>query len=140
MCGDQIDLIDGQPTGAVRISFGYMSSKKDADQFLQMIYSYFVTKTIMKKPKQLTQLEKQTNCLNGKLKRIFLYPIKSCGAFEVKRSWDLTPFGLEYDRQWMIVDSNGICVTQKQNSRLCLIRPFIDKVKGCMDLMFEGMF
>lgn len=37
MCGDDIDIIDGHPTGSVRISFGYMSTFKDAHTFLNFI-------------------------------------------------------------------------------------------------------
>lgn len=32
-----MDLIDGQPTGSVRISFGYMSTLEDAQAFLRFI-------------------------------------------------------------------------------------------------------
>lgn len=32
-----MDLIDGQPTGSVRISFGYMSTLEDAQAFLNFI-------------------------------------------------------------------------------------------------------
>ncbi|XP_066964201.1 LOW QUALITY PROTEIN: molybdenum cofactor sulfurase-like [Macrobrachium rosenbergii] len=42
VCGDTHDLVDGQPTGSVRISFGYMSTYKDADQLLRMIAECFV--------------------------------------------------------------------------------------------------
>nr|XP_030732428.1 molybdenum cofactor sulfurase isoform X11 [Globicephala melas] len=37
VCGDDVDLIDGQPTGSVRISFGYMSTLEDAQAFLRFI-------------------------------------------------------------------------------------------------------
>lgn len=37
MCGDDVDLVDGQPTGSVRISFGYMSTLEDAQAFLKFI-------------------------------------------------------------------------------------------------------
>lgn len=40
VCGDQHDLVDGSPTGSIRVSFGYMSTFEDADKFLQMIESY----------------------------------------------------------------------------------------------------
>ena len=42
VCGDQMDLINGFPTGAVRISFGYMSNFNDAKIFLYMIVECFV--------------------------------------------------------------------------------------------------
>lgn len=33
MCGDDHDLIDGQPTGVVRVSLGYMSTFEDVDRY-----------------------------------------------------------------------------------------------------------
>jgi len=43
VCGDSMDLIDGQPTGSVRISFGYSSTLEDARQFLRFVYECFLT-------------------------------------------------------------------------------------------------
>lgn len=37
MCGDDIDVVDGRPTGSVRISFGYMSTFEDAQAFVKFI-------------------------------------------------------------------------------------------------------
>lgn len=45
MCGDARDLVDGLPTGSVRISFGYMSTYTDADQLLRMVRECFVQGT-----------------------------------------------------------------------------------------------
>lgn len=72
------------------------------------------------------------------LEKIFLYPIKSCGAFIVEDSWKLTNKGLKYDREWMIINSAGICVTQKHNKKLCLVKPYINLDKNTMRLEFKG--
>ncbi|KAL4229526.1 hypothetical protein ACF0H5_012566 [Mactra antiquata] len=42
VCGDDRDLVDGKPTGAVRISFGYMSSLDDVRKCLQFIVDCFL--------------------------------------------------------------------------------------------------
>lgn len=42
VCGDDRDLIDGKPTGSVRISFGYMSTISDAQKCLQFIGECFL--------------------------------------------------------------------------------------------------
>ncbi|KAF0701132.1 Aste57867_8355 [Aphanomyces stellatus] len=34
VCGDSMDIIEGRPTGAIRLSFGYMTTKEDVDLFL----------------------------------------------------------------------------------------------------------
>ena len=41
VCGDMVDLINGKPTGSVRISFGYMSRQADVDTLLQLIREGF---------------------------------------------------------------------------------------------------
>lgn len=42
ICGDDVDLIAGKPTGSVRISFGYMSSFTDAQTFLKFLEECFL--------------------------------------------------------------------------------------------------
>ncbi len=42
VCGDSMDLINGKPTGSIRISFGYFSSKSDADKVLDIIKKNYV--------------------------------------------------------------------------------------------------
>lgn len=59
-----------------------------------------------------------------RLREICVYPIKSCGAFKVAR-WPLTSRGLKWDREWLIVRENGVAMTQKQDTRLCMIKPRI---------------
>lgn len=41
-CGDENDLICGRPTGAVRVSFGYMSQRNDVIQFIDIIRQCFL--------------------------------------------------------------------------------------------------
>ncbi|XP_023289256.1 molybdenum cofactor sulfurase 1 isoform X2 [Orussus abietinus] len=193
-CGGDRDLINGKPTGAIRISLGYMSTIDDVQRVLLMIRKCFldgpeITKTprwwfdyrirIKKKyidhstglknekvksadryihvaeksnensPSflRLTQgndYEFEENDRNpaGKpvvLKRVFIYPIKSCGAYEIKNSWKLGPRGLQYDREWMIVTSAGVTLTQKQQIDLCLIRPVIHENNDILELTYPGM-
>ena len=42
VCGDHMDIIDGRPTGSVRISFGHMSAFEDAWTFLQFLRDCFL--------------------------------------------------------------------------------------------------
>lgn len=77
--------------------------------------------------------------LKGSLNGILLYPIKSCGAFSVKQ-WPITAKGFQYDREWMIVNSQGTAFTQKHNKKLCLVRPYINLKNQVMELKFTGKF
>ncbi|KAL4617196.1 molybdenum cofactor sulfurase isoform X2 [Arapaima gigas] len=250
VCGDNIDVIDGQPTGSVRVSFGYMSTFRDCQMFLKFIVDCFVQKPVRLDQVRLDKLRSASgwqndskqnlenpqspsmvdhtspqssstmnptnsqspfmvdptrpqssstvdctgqqnsatvDCANPQssstadctgqqnlyavdpaglervqeephlfpgtinvensdggnnkgitLSHIFLYPIKSCAAMEVDH-WPLGPIGLQYDRLWMVVNINGVCLNQKQEPRLCLIRPRIHWVSRELHLYAPGL-
>ncbi|XP_059102460.1 molybdenum cofactor sulfurase isoform X3 [Peromyscus eremicus] len=195
VCGDDVDIIDGRPTGSVRVSFGYMSTLEDAQAFLRFISTICLcspgdqpvlpagtsdagalsSESDGRSPQEgactdpavcsdacpdantvdlylsLSEAsssrqalpEKAAGILNGDLgphvvTNIYLYPIKSCAAFEVTK-WPVGSKGLLYDRSWMIVNHNGVCLSQKQEPRLCLIQPFIDLQQRIMVIKAKGM-
>ena len=45
-CGDSVDMLNGRPTGAVRVSFGYMSTGRDAQKFMDFIGACFLEKPV----------------------------------------------------------------------------------------------
>lgn len=51
-----------------------------------------------------------------------IYPVKSFGQISLSKSI-VDSFGLHNDRRWMVVDSDGQFVTQRQQSRMCLVQP-----------------
>ncbi|EDV95146.1 molybdenum cofactor sulfurase [Drosophila grimshawi] len=143
ICGDYYDLLDGRPTGAVRVSFGYMTRLQDVDRLLQMLRdSYlsvkwhqrldFIEQRVQQLPKLLQQRAQQ---LRPQLLQLAIYPVKSCAALKMPAS-ALTDQGLQYDREWMIVDLNGMALTQKRCTDLCLIQPRI--VADQLQLHFNG--
>ncbi|XP_041803884.1 molybdenum cofactor sulfurase [Chelmon rostratus] len=181
VCGDNIDLVDGQPTGSVRVSFGYMSTFEDCQKFLNFVAECFVEKPVTVDQVRLEKLktataashvlnedpaikitngeickvdekEKPTDALlrgfgqkqsNSRreaytLNNIYIYPIKSCGAHEV-HNWPVGQRGLLYDRGWMVVNGNGVCLSQKRAPRLCLIRPQVHLPSNKLLLQASGM-
>jgi len=60
--------------------------------------------------------------VKAKIAQLFIYPIKSCGAIEMKEAV-LTDTGLDLDRAWMVVDENGAFLTQREEPRMALIQP-----------------
>jgi uncharacterized protein YcbX len=60
--------------------------------------------------------------LQATISRLFVYPVKSCAGVELPEAL-LTETGLEFDRAWMVVDTEGEFVTQRQLPRMALIRP-----------------
>ncbi|XP_039592511.1 molybdenum cofactor sulfurase-like [Polypterus senegalus] len=215
ICGDNIDIVDGQPTGSVRISFGYMSTFEDVQTFLKFIVESFargpvradeamiLTCSISGTDDETSGLASSFNCrihvdtlpdtsrsrqrqtvdsitsshqnasyvsaavnmapkvdyeeeakkdgilvtqmthsecadVPNRLTNIFLYPIKSCGAFQVT-SWPVGPRGLKYDRSWMVVNLNGVCLSQKQEPQLCQIIPYINLRENTLTLRAPGI-
>jgi uncharacterized protein len=59
-----------------------------------------------------------------KIAQLFIYPIKSCGGIELKEAV-LTDTGLDLDRAWMVVDEQGVFVTQREVPRMALIQPLL---------------
>ncbi|XP_063377111.1 molybdenum cofactor sulfurase isoform X2 [Cydia fagiglandana] len=164
-CGDQVDLLHGKPTGAIRVSFAYYNTYNDVDTlvlticrcYLQNKYrkpKRYATKIIitvqnplykddtLKIPIELLETRDVTDSpeLESKIKliEINVFPVKSCGAFKVTGDWKMGPKGFEYDREWMIVKDNGLCLTQKQNMLMCMIKPIIDLNKKLLILNFKG--
>lgn len=60
-----------------------------------------------------------------RLTGLTLYPIKSCGGIELTEGV-LTPHGLEWDREWMVIDPAGHFLTQRNHPRMALIRPRLE--------------
>ena len=65
----------------------------------------------------------------ARLTAIYVYPIKSCAAFEA-REWPLGPNGLLLDREWALVGADGAALTLRQAPRLAAVRPRIDLAAG----------
>lgn len=62
--------------------------------------------------------------VNAMIARLFVYPVKSCAGVELQEAV-LTETGLDLDRAWMVVDAQGVFVTQRERPRLALVRPQI---------------
>ncbi|GAB0094420.1 Molybdenum cofactor sulfurase [Sergentomyia squamirostris] len=129
VCGDAYDLINGIPTGCIRASMGYMTTKDNVDALIHMIENCYCrsnsrTLPLASIPSIYRRFPTRTDPI--KLEMMCIYPIKSCGAFKVYDKWPLSPRGFLYDREWMIVSDKGVALTQKNNTKMCLIRPRMD--------------
>lgn len=67
------------------------------------------------------------------VKEIYLYPIKSAAGVKLDKCL-VTPLGIAHpdvpdviDRKWMIIDSAGNFLTQRQLPRMVLIKPKITR-------------
>ena len=120
ICGDNVDIINGKPTGSIRVSFGHYSKKEDADLVVQIIKDHFM---IESRPVANGYLKSKQP---PKISAIYLYPIKSCAPLRISNgSWPLEDTCLRHDRQFVIMQGKST-LTQKRESRLCQIKPDID--------------
>lgn len=135
ICGDDNDLIDGAPTGSIRASFGYMTTKANVDKLIQVINDCYTESSSQSNGNKGPETILTSN--RPMLKSIRIYPVKSCGAMTIDGKWCVTSKGLKFDREWMIINgSNGTSMTQKNETRMCLIKPFIDEKTMSLRLEF----
>jgi uncharacterized protein YcbX len=62
--------------------------------------------------------------VTARISRLFVYPVKSCAGVELQEA-ELTEWGLDLDRAWMVVDEEGEFLSQRELPRMVLIQPQI---------------
>ncbi len=55
------------------------------------------------------------------VKSIIIYPIKSLQGIELDKA-ELVDYGLKYDRQWMLVDTNNQFLSQRQVAKMATLK------------------
>ena len=141
VCWDGHDLVAGRPTGAVRLSLGYMSTYADCEAAVALVQEHFVTageaSAASAPPARLSAAGGGGGGGGGGavavVESIMLYPVKSCAAFEVG-SWPVVAAGggLLHDRQWSVVDADGAVVTQRRAPAMVRLRPVVDLEAGTL--------
>lgn len=53
---------------------------------------------------------------------VHVYPVKGCAGVQVD-TWPVEPRGLSHDREFMVVDANGLFITQRKRPELAVVRP-----------------
>lgn len=66
------------------------------------------------------------------LTELYIYPVKSCRGIALSTA-RLNDWGLEFDRNWMVVDAAGKGVTQREVPRMALIEPSITADRLCLN-------
>ncbi|NRB62030.1 MAG: MOSC domain-containing protein [Saprospiraceae bacterium] len=60
------------------------------------------------------------------LQAIYIYPVKSLAGIRISESKPTTR-GLEYDRRWMLVDEDGVFLSQRSHPQMALLQ---QEIKG----------
>lgn len=56
------------------------------------------------------------------LEALNVYPVKSCGGISAQ-TWAVDERGLVHDRRWMLVDGDGVFMSQRRWPRMALVKP-----------------
>ncbi|PIA19563.1 PLP-dependent transferase [Coemansia reversa NRRL 1564] len=152
VCGDDNDLIEGNPIGALRVSFGAMTSKQDVDVLIEFLKWNFCNYSIMADPVSGMLCTTSTDAgkaihghkassLQAEVEEVVIYPIKSCHGWIVPRNmaWEITQYGLRFDRLFVIMRENStVPMQQKRYPAMALIRPRINAAKSALILEASG--
>ncbi|KAG9917389.1 PLP-dependent transferase, partial [Aureobasidium melanogenum] len=137
-CGSENDdVINGQPTGMIRASFGAMSTTKDVDTFVSFVKEFFLEASNTPFDRTDSPLLSLDIPVSEQLhiESLTVYPIKSCAGWQVpaNTSWEVQPQGLAWDREWCIIHSGtSVALSQKKYPRMALLRPTLDFSAGLL--------
>ncbi|KAF9128958.1 hypothetical protein BGW39_004610 [Mortierella sp. 14UC] len=136
VCWDDTDILNGKPTGSIRVSLGAMSTVDDVASFITFLEEYFtdasdpdaISPSVDLIGEELEATSEDTSFNSSapvQIDSVVIYPIKSCRGYKIPQGqpWPIAPHGLLYDREWMLVDeATGAALTQKRFPRMCMIR------------------
>jgi molybdenum cofactor sulfurtransferase len=138
-CGTDNDIMAGKPTGVIRASLGAMSTVLDVDSFVDFISEFYRDAS---PPPTVTEPVPQTHDITRlHVHSISIYPIKSCGRFEVPSGvdWEVRLEGLAWDREWCLVhQGTGQALSQKRHPKMALIRPSLAFGRGELRVTYAG--
>lgn len=141
-CGSENDIMNGKPTGVIRVSLGAMSTTRDVDRFLSFVEEFFREDTPLERidsPMQCAQ--KSRDGCRHHVQSLTVYPIKSCAGWQIPRGtpWEIRHEGLVWDREWCIVhQGSGAALSQKRYPRMALIKPDLDFKTGLLHIRQAG--
>ncbi|KAJ2277959.1 hypothetical protein J3F81_000709 [Coemansia sp. RSA 371] len=146
VCGDDHDLVDDKPVGALRVSFGAMTSIEDIDQLVKFLLYQFrdynmSESAISRLPIDTMEISPTALSVNAQVDKVIIYPIKSCHGWTVPSgtSWLVTRHGLKYDRVFVLMREHSLLpMQQKQVPNMALIRPRVDIDKSTLVLDAPG--
>ncbi|KAE8353583.1 PLP-dependent transferase [Aspergillus coremiiformis] len=131
-CGCKNIIVGSKPSGVARISFGAMSTMGDLEAFMRFVKNTYASGLYKDTPRAPLSLPDALL-----IEKILVYPIQGCGAYHVKDKevWNVTAAGLQWDRQWCLVDlQNRSILTQQKAPRLVLVSPEIDSKQGTLTI------
>lgn len=74
--------------------------------------------------------------IHGHVAALMIYPVKSLAGIAVEHA-RLLDTGLEWDRHWMVVDAEGVFVSQREYPRMALVQPRL--LAHALELQYPGL-
>ncbi|CAO1596454.1 hypothetical protein XANCAGTX0491_000299 [Xanthoria calcicola] len=136
-CGNENDIQQGRPTGAIRLSLGAMSNMQDITAFIRFIEEFFVDNACP----PILGVGPSGVKADFYVETVSIYPIKSCGSWQIPPGleWDIRREGLAWDREWCLIhQGTRAALSQKRLPQMALLRPTIDFEGGVLRVRFDG--
>ncbi|CAN6611434.1 hypothetical protein TRVA0_004S04104 [Trichomonascus vanleenenianus] len=130
VCGDDNDIMNDKPTGAIRASLGACSSRSDIMSLVSCLQEFYLDTA--DSPQSAFR---PVSMSLPRISDIVVYPIKSCGGFHVPKGmiWQVGPEGLKWDREFCLVNlSNYSVLSLKKHYAMATIHPIIDEDQRIM--------
>lgn len=141
-CGGENDIINGKPTGVIRVSLGAMSTTRDVDRFLSFVEEFFLDRSPLERvDSPMQNAHSTTSDSRHHVQSLTVYPIKSCAGWQIPRGtpWEIRHEGLAWDREWCIVhQGTGAALSQKKYPRMALMKPDLDFKSGMLHIRQAG--
>lgn len=140
-CGGENDVMNGKPTGVIRVSLGAMSTRSDVVRFLAFVDEFFADRTVPSPPSDSFAVGQRDTEQRFHVESLTVYPIKSCAGWQVPHGtqWAIRNEGLSWDREWCVVhQGTGKALSQKQYPRMALLRPSLDFKAGVLRMNAPG--
>ena len=136
-----MDILNGKPTGAIRVSFGESNTIEEINLFIEFInhnfIKYYQNNSCITNP-SITN-PNITNKNELIINNLILYPIKSCSGFEIN-TWEIGSCGFLYDREWSLINSENTVLQQKKCHDLANMKCSINLSKHELNIQYEDKY
>jgi len=138
-CSNNKDIINGNPTGAIRVSFGLINTIDEINIFLKFINENFlsINENFLSINENFLSINENFGCNKITITELNIYPIKSCQKQSVQK-WKTTEYGLLYDREWSIIDSNNKIIRLKKCANLIHLIPYINLSENQLIIKYKN--
>lgn len=115
-CSLTASMIGGRFVGSIRVSFGYISTKQDAEAVLDFFRLHFLEKEAKKTTVELTEKD------GFKLVEAYIHPIKGCRGIRITSDvYRLTRSGLWCDENWGVADEMSTFLDRRRCPKLATL-------------------